>query len=256
MREINFQNFVFDYEPYPLGVSRNFIAPDYYRQLVEHFPPIELFGNFPDGKSHKKSLSELYQADAYHKFLRATPVYLKLYQYLKSHQFIHDVLDCFEKNHIRLGLHNSKITSSTLALRGPLFHTLQKIRRKLRQKKGLAARFEFSGLPSHGGSIRPHTDAPQKIITLVVSILKEGDWNPAWKGGTDILRPKDIRKSYNFDCNYLEFDECDTLRTIEYVPNQCILFLKTFNSLHCVAPIQGTGPLLYRKTLTINIESA
>jgi hypothetical protein len=256
MREFNFQNFVFDYEPYPIGVSRGFVEPDFYRRMVESFPPIELFADFPDGKSHKKALAELYRPDVYHKFLRETPVYLDFYKYIKSPKFIHDVLGCFENNNIRLGLEKSKITSSTLPLLGPIFHKLEKVKRRLRRKKGLSARFEFSALPSNGGSIRPHTDAPQKLITLVLSILKEGDWNPAWKGGTEVLRPKDSRKSYNYLNAYLDFDECETLRTMEYVPNQCILFLKTFNSLHCVAPIQGSGEVVYRKTLTINIEAA
>ena len=98
--------------------------------------------------------------------------------------------------------------------------------------------------------------APVKIIRLVLSILKPGDWNPAWKGGTEVLRPKDIRKNYNFYNNYFDFDECETLRTVEYLPNQAILFLKTFNSLHCVAPIRNKGGDVYRKTLTINIDTA
>ena len=256
MEKFNYQNFVFDYEPYPIAVNRGFIEPDYYRQLVENFPPIEMFGTFPDGKSHKKALSELHRPDVYHRFLRGNPAYLDFYRYVKSPGFIHDVLDCFERNQILLHLSGSKITSSTLPLRGPMFRKLERLKLRLRRNKGLRARFEFSALPSDGGSIRPHTDAPSKIITLVISILKAGDWNPAWKGGTDILRPKDIRKSYNFHNHYLDFDECDTLKTIEYVPNQCILFLKTFNSLHSVAPIQNRGGSVYRRTLTVNIESA
>ena len=257
MNKLNFNDFVFDYEPYPIGVCRGVFAPDHYRRLVEDFPPIELFGNFPDGKSYKKALSELYRPTVYHQFIRKTPVYLELYRYIKSRAFIHDVLDCFESNQIRLRLHQTKIVSSTSCLLGPMFQKLEKVKKRLRLKQGLNARFEFSALPSNGGSIRPHTDQPAKIITLVISILQDGDWDPAWKGGTEILRPKDIRKSYNFFNEYLEFDECETLRTIDYVPNQCILFLKTFNSLHSVAPIRGSEekPVL-RKTLTINIEWA
>lgn len=255
MLQLGYKNFVFDYEPYPIGVSRGFVEPELYKKLVENFPPIELFGTFPDGKSHKKALAELYRPEAYHKFLRETPVYLEFYKYIKSPQFIHDVLNCFDQNQIHLGLEKAKIISSTAPLHGSIFHKLEKIKRRLRLQKGLRARFEFSALPSDGGSIRPHTDAPSKIITLILSILKEGEWNPAWKGGTEILRPKDIRKNYNFSNSYLDFDECETLRTIEYVPNQCILFLKTFNSLHSVAPIQNKGGTAYRRTLTLNIES-
>ena len=255
MQKFNYQNFVFNYEPYPIGVARDFIEPDYYRRLVENFPPIEIFGSFFDTSSNKKALAELYKPDVYHRFIRENPVYLDFYKYIKSRDFIHDVLNCFEENYIQLRLFDSPITSSTLPLSGPLFDKIDKTIRRLRRRKGLRARFEFSAMPPEGGNIRPHTDAPSKLITLVLSILKEGEWNPAWKGGTDVLKPKDIRKSYNFYNNYFDFEECETLRTIDYVPNQCILFLKTFNSLHCVAPIQNKGGDVYRKTITINIES-
>ena len=256
MQKFNYSNFVFDYEPYPIGVAREFIEPDYYRRLVENFPPIEIFGGFFDPESNKRGLSELYAPDRYHQFVRETPVYRDFYKYIKSPEFIHDVLNCFEQNYIQLRLFESKITSSTLPLCGRAFEKVEKVLRRLRRKKGLRARFEFSTLPANGGNIRPHTDAPSKIITLVLSILKEGDWNPAWGGGTDVLKPKDRRRTYNFHNSYFDFEECETLRTIEYVPNQCILFLKTFNSLHCVHPIQNHNAVVYRKTLTINIESA
>jgi hypothetical protein len=255
MQKFNYANFIFDYEPFPIGVAREFIEANYYSRLVESFPSIEIFGDFFDARSNKKALAEIYRPDVYRRFIRETPVYLDFYRYIKSPKFIHDVLNCFEQNYIQLRLFESAIRSSTLPLRGPMFEKMDVALRRLRRRKGLRARFEFSALPSDGGNIRPHTDAPAKLITLVISILKPGDWNAAWKGGTDVLRPKDVRKSYNFYNNYFEFEECETLRTIEYVPNQCILFLKTFNSLHCVAPIQNKGGDVYRKTLTINIES-
>lgn len=256
MQNLNYSNFVFDYEPYPIGVAQNFIQADYYRQLVEHFPPIEIFGEFFDRDSNKMALSELYEPDRYHRFIRETSVYRDFYNYIKSPNFVHDVLNCFEQNFIELRLSGAKITSTTLPLSGPMFDKFERVLRRWRRDKGLRARFEFSALPANGGNIRPHTDAPSKLITLVISILKEGDWDPAWKGGTDVLRPKDIRKSYNFYNNYFNFEECETLRTIDYVPNQGLLFLKTFNSLHCVAPIQNQNGQVYRKTLTVNIESA
>ena len=36
----------------------------------------------------------------------------------------------------------------------------------------LSARFEFSMLPADGGSVTPHTDNPDKIITMVVSMAR------------------------------------------------------------------------------------
>src|SRR4051812_39712909 len=118
MQKYNYSNFNFDYEPYPIGVAREFIEPSYYRRLVENFPPIDIFGGFYDPESNKKGLSELYNPDSYHRFIRETPVYLDFYKYIKSPQFIHDVLNCFEQNYIQLRLSDAKITSSTLPLRG------------------------------------------------------------------------------------------------------------------------------------------
>jgi hypothetical protein len=256
MQKFNYSNFVFDYEPYPIGVAREFIEPAYYQQLVENFPPIEIFGGFFDPESNKHALSEIYEPDVYYRFVRSNAVYRDFYDYVKSPPFIHDVLDCFEKNFVELRLHRAKIRSSTLPLRGMFFHKFDKLLRRLRRNNGLRARFEFSRLPSNGGNIRPHTDAPVKIITLVVSIVKKDEWNPAWGGGTDVIKPKDPRRNYNFYNAYFDFDECVTLRTIDYVPNQCILFLKTFNSLHCVQPIRGSDPKVFRNSLTINIETA
>ena len=56
MGKFNYQNFKFDYEPYPLGVAREFIEPEFYRRLVESFPPVELFDTFFDAGSNKKAL--------------------------------------------------------------------------------------------------------------------------------------------------------------------------------------------------------
>jgi len=39
-----------------------------------------------------------------------------------------------------------------------------------------------------------------------------------------------------------------------FVPNQCIIFIKTFNSLHSVKRMTETGSNLLRKTITIVIE--
>ena len=49
--------------------------------------------------------------------------------------------------------------------------------------------------------------------------------------------------------------EVETLNTFEFGPNQCIIFVRTFNSLHCVRPMTGKGSQAMRRSLTINIET-
>ena len=110
-------------------------------------------------------------------------------------------------------------------------------------------------LPNKDGAVLPHTDDPRKISTMVLYMAEEGEWNPEWGGGLEVVMPKDPAERFNFINRKLPFDQVDTLRTYEYEPNQAIIFIKTFNSWHQVKPIRGdgTGPL--RRTLTINFET-
>ena len=57
---------------------------------------------------------------------------------------------------------------------------------------------EFSMLPAAGGYVIPHTDERSKIVTIVVSMMQDGEWDPAYGGGTDVNRPKDITRNFNW----------------------------------------------------------
>ena len=119
----------------------------------------------------------------------------------------------------------------------------------------LSARFEYSMLPADGGSVTPHTDNPDKIVTMVVSMASPGEWDPAYGGGTEVNRHKNPERSFNRINGKATFDEMETLDVYEFEPNQCVLFVKTFNSWHCVRPMTGNGTKAMRRTLTINIET-
>ena len=69
-----------------------------------------------------------------------------------------------------------------------------------------------------------------------------------------MLTPKDPRDSYNWLNRQLEFGQVNELHTYPFAPNQCVLFVKTFNSLHGVYGLKGPADA-WRKTLTINIEN-
>jgi hypothetical protein len=120
----------------------------------------------------------------------------------------------------------------------------------------LKARFEFSMLPADGGHIKPHTDAPNKLITLVIPMLRAGEWDPAHGGSTDMLKPKDMSYNFNHINSYLEFDQVERGRRFPFEPNQCSIFIKTFNSWHAVYPMTGHGSPAMRRTVTLNIETA
>jgi hypothetical protein len=110
-------------------------------------------------------------------------------------------------------------------------------------------------LPAAGGSVIPHTDSPGKIVTLVVSMVGDDEWDPAFGGGTDVNRPKDVRLAYNELNRQAGFEDMEVLDTFEFTPNQGVIFVKTFNSWHSVRPMTGNGSGAMRKTLTINIEA-
>ncbi len=248
---LSFTNADFIYEPYPIGVAHNVFADGYYKSLVESFPPVELF-KFMPSLGNKYSLSELNNPDLYHEYVNSRRPWREFHGWLKREEFPYEVLSMLCERQIDLGIrqpdgNGAKAPAPTLLgrLRG---------RRPAEPPAGLSARFEFSMLPADGGFIKPHTDSPQKIVTLVIAILNDGEWNPSLGGGTEVLRPRDATKNFNYTNRYLEFDEVETLDTFEYRPNQCVIFIKTFNSLHAVRPMQGKGTGLMRKTLTINIE--
>ena len=69
-----------------------------------------------------------------------------------------------------------------------------------------------------------------------------------------MVAPKDRSRIYNYHNRFMEFDETEVLKTYPFTPNQCLLFIKTYNSWHSVLPMTGPATAL-RKTLTINIEN-
>jgi hypothetical protein len=247
---LSFKNANFIYEPYPIGVAPSVLEESFYDELVSSFPPSELF-SFMAYHGNKYSLSELNNPDAYHEYVRSSRPWHEFYKWIKRAEFPGEILTMLCEHKIDLDLsgqgNGAAVSRRTL---------LQKLRHPRSRHTGsnLSARFEFSMLPADGGFIKPHTDSPQKIVTLVIGILRPGEWNTSFGGGTEVLRPKDTSNNFNFKNSYLEFADVETLTTFEYSPNNCVIFIKTFNSLHGVRPMTAPGHDLMRKTLTINIE--
>jgi hypothetical protein len=142
----------------------------------------------------------------------------------------------------------------------PVARRLRQLRDGLRGKASsgkyspLRARFEFSALPVDGGFLVPHTDAPTKVATIVVSMLKDGEWDPAFGGGTDFNKPKSDHLRYNQMNRSAAFEDMDVIDSLDFVPNQGVMFVKTFNSWHSVRPMTGQGSKATRNTLTVTVE--
>lgn len=245
----SYDHLEFRYEPYPIGIAKPAIAEDLYRELLDSYPPQELFAYLPK-VGHKYSLSEKYNGDAYRRFIQSHPRWRELHAWIKSDRFIPAVMDALKAHHIDLG--HKQVSGSKRALKS-IRNAVRGRQRSLPPR--LSTRFEFSMLPADGGYILPHTDSPTKVVTLIVSMVDDAEWDPAFGGGTDVNRPKDVRHAFNRMNGQAAFDEMDVLDTFEFTPNQVVLFVKTFNSWHSVRPMTGKGSPRMRKTLTINIEA-
>ena len=68
------------------------------------------------------------------------------------------------------------------------------------------------------------------------------------------MLPRNRALVYNQVNRSMPFSDVDVVRSWAFTPNQCVIFIKTFNSWNSVSPMRGDGASALRKTLTINIE--
>ncbi len=85
-------------------------------------------------------------------------------------------------------------------------------------------------------------------------MIGEYEWPVEAGGGLDMNRVTDSRYAYNWKNRIVPWESVEVVETIPFVPNQCIIFVKTFNSLHSVRRMTQTGSDLLRKTITVVIE--
>jgi len=246
---LNFDAINFDYDPYPIGMAPGALAPELYEELIDTFPDDETFV-LKEFNGVKYSLSRHNNKAGYFDHLRKNAAWGRFYDYIDSERFITDTMTMLRSHNIDLALANS--TWRERAARR--FKALRKGNRQPHIPR-LRSRFEFSSMPVTGGNIRPHTDHPSKVVTMVIPILRQNEWNEDYGGGTSVVWPKDRTSSYNLTNAYVDFDEVDCVRTYPFEPNQCLVFVKTYNSWHAVWPMTGNDPSILRRTLTINIES-
>ena len=245
---IDFKHMTIDYEPYPMGLIRPAFSSDVYRELVRTFPPIELF-KYKESKGEKYSLSQVNNNRAYRRFVSQSPPWRRFHDFIHSKRFIHDVYAMLRSRHIDLGPCSTSL-KTRVAERAKAWH------RGLPQPHfpRYKARFEFSAMPITGGNIRPHTDSVRKAVTMVVPMLEDNEWDGSWGGGTSVVQPKDPTRLFNRANAYADFGDVENVKTVPFLPNQCLIFVKTYNSWHAVWPMEGGDKSKLRKTLTVNID--
>jgi hypothetical protein len=243
---IRFGDAEFDYEPYPVGVIASVFDPQMYEALSEAFPPLDIFQHRPD-LGNKYSLSEQNKPDEYHRFLASNDVWGRFHAYVKSKDFIDQTFAALRARFIDLAIGKYDVVPHTKGVPPSPANLLNQITE-------LSARFEFSVLSGQGGHVRPHTDAPQKIITYVFSMIRPGEWDATWGGSTAIVWPKDKTQTFNQMNRMIKLDDVNFIKELPFNPNQAIIFIKTFNSWHAVAPITSPSEKALRKTVTVVIE--
>ena len=220
-----------------------------YRNLVESYPPVELMRKYDRPGQVFYYLNEHKTGEQYHSWIADHPAWRNFHRWVKSEAFLRSTMEMLLERHIDLGYFR------------PRPGALRRIRSVLGSLKrgripavygSLYARFEFVALSGEGGAVLPHTDAPSKLVTIVLSMTQDGQWDASYGGGLDVNVKKNPTKSYGNLNPKIEFDEVDTIRTFEYVPNQEVVFVKTHNSWHSVRPLAGP-PDAFRRTVGINI---
>ena len=247
---LNYNAVQMRYEPYPLAVLRPALDPGIYSELAESFPSSELFGKVPK-YDYKLSLSEKFNSREYHGFIAKNPAWNRFHSWLKSDDFVRKTVDFLKTQNVDLGLDDVFATGANrlAAMAGAV------ARGKLpRRRRKLHTRFEFSVLKADGGEVAPHTDTPKKIITLVLTMIKDGEWKPEFGGNLDINRATDNAYAFNWTNAMVPWDRIEVIDSIPFVPNQCTVFVKTFNSLHSVRKMTQKGSSALRKTITMVIE--
>lgn len=243
---LSYDRLQLDYEPYPVGLIPNILDEETYGELVANYPLLSLFKHMPS-LGDKYSLASSNNRKLYYRYLADTPVWGRFHDYIKSKEFVEQVLSVLKENHIDFGLKRYRVLSKKRSKHSNPLSRLLRITE-------LGARFEFSMMNGTGGHIRPHTDLPRKLITFVFSMVTPGEWDDRWGGGTAVVRPKNPRLSFNRQNRYLDFDDVEVVKEYPFNPNQALIFVKTFNSWHAVMPMSAPPGEALRKTLTVNIE--
>ena len=125
-----------------------------------------------------------------------------------------------------------------------ILKTISKTSIKMHYTLGFTSKFqdveiyiELSSIPSDNGMIKPHTDSQHKLASIVIPVTSD-NWPDNYAAGTNFLEPLDKKKTFNFVNKTLEFKETKIINTVPFKRNQFLIFLKTYNSLHSVGPIQ------------------
>lgn len=234
----------FTHRPYPVAEIRNVFRAESFAAMRRDWPDM-MEARESTKSAYKRSISMRTNKAQFQSVTRNVPVWRELSKHIETPEFIRSVMDMLDENEVDIGVSDARPIKY-----GSPFNRFRRPLARLLKRNYLAARMEFSAMPSDGGHITPHTDMPSKIMTIVINIDGQED---GFIGGTSIIEPKDEKKIHNPSNDYLGFDEVKELRRVDFQRNCGLFFIRTDNSWHCVFPISGPEGG-FRRSININIE--
>ena len=249
---LTFANAQMRYDPYPLAIINPAMDRNAYAELVDNFPHISLFGKLSKF-DYKVSLSEKFNPSNYHQFIAANKPWNKFHSWVKSDDFIRQVGGFLKSRSIDLGLEDytrsfgervGDLVKRLARGRLPsLGQRLEELFRVFRPQGGRRRGGASYGRPSQDRDAGHDNDQGWRMAPPISAVDLISTVRP--------MMPINLTGRIQI----VPWDKIEVVETVPFVPNQCMIFVKTFNSLHSVKPMRGKGSEALRKSVTIVLES-
>lgn len=217
----------------------DFLPEADYRQLRDSFPDEKWFDDLIEG--NKKRINSRRSTEIFDEFCRSHPAWQRLFEQMRADSFVESVYQLLKKPLRQI---RGPIGGRRWHLDGSSQGAMSWLRRNA------VLNFEFSRL-ENGSSVPPHTDAPEKLATLIL-YFADPDWKPEWGGGTLLYRPKDPALLKNWHNRRIPFEEVDDVVNNAFVGNRLFVFTKSADSWHGLPEIH-CPPDKARNSVNINL---
>ena len=217
--------------PFPHAVIENIFPPDYYEQILRHFPsdaqmiPLSETGR-TNGNAAQQRLVTLFNEEGFDRLSPEQRHFFKhLGGWLYSPAFINGAIKLFWP-HVKDRLTEVSKLLGWARVRGDALLVSDQTNYR----------------------IGPHTDAAHRLITFLYYLPHDERFR---EFGTSIYSPKDPQ----FTCQggpHHPFDGFHLEKTIPFLPNSLLMFCRTDQSFHGVEPIQAQN--ITRHLLINNIR--
>jgi FkbM family methyltransferase len=221
-------------QPFPYLVVDNVFPPDYYAQMLEHFPtkdslrPIAETGRVAENL-YKERLVVLFTDDEFARMnVRQQRFWRDFAQWMYADQFLSYFVHRFQP-YLEPRLAKIIAADGSLQVKGDALLVNDKT----------------------DYAIGPHTDSPRRLVTFLFYLPRDESMREL---GTSVYRPKDP----SFVCwggPHHNYDKFDNVATVEFLPNRLLAFPKTERSFHGVEPIKRPNvdrPLLINNVRVLN----